>query len=100
MSSDHIPSQVQSRVPLLETLVLLPASGRLANLKRQTEPHEQIDLSNVLTRTCVTASAGIRTFLMLAWMSLDAFDAEALTRGTDMLGVCTSARPLPCMSQS
>ena len=36
---------------------------------------------------------------MLAWMSLDAFDAEALMRGTDMLGVCTSAIPLPCMSQ-
>ena len=38
------------------------------------------------------------TFLMLAGMSLEAFDAEALTRGTDMLGVCTSALPLPCMS--
>ena len=39
------------------------------------------------------------TFLMLAWMSLEAFDAEALTRGTDMLGVCTSVLPLPCMSR-
>ena len=37
-----------------------------------------------------------RTFLILACMSLEALDAEALTRGTDMLGVCTSALPLPC----